>query len=573
MSRSLHRRIPLVVAVALAAGGATLALAPVPATADEDVPPEAPVLAIAVDVANDADGDGTFSDGEPVAGASSPVPFRVTVVNESTVAVTVTDVVDAMDLTTIDLLQEPYCPELAQQLAPGASISCTFTLDRYLRTYARPPRDQLVNVVEGTASHDGTTVTATDDSLVVNPNAGLVSVELALANDADGDGDFTTAEQAAAAGRDVPFRVTVSNASPGTATLSRLTATWDGQDEPRDLFPLCPALQGLTLRGTGDEHDDGGDDGHEDGHQDEARPSSVTCQLVLVGHSPGPGSTRTTTVSATLAKKHAPAVSATATATSMVSSAALVEPRRPAVTLAVRVGPVGGPFADHDVAPGLPVSVPATGAEVAYELEVANTGETTLTGIVIEDDALAAGTCPVPSLLRVGDAFRCQAGPEVVTVGQHVHDATVRALGHGQPVMDDDSAWYLGIAVEDPVGPEPVVDDPGDEDPVAEEPEPAGPDVEDPSAGTPDEDEVGVLPDVEERPGTAPSPAPVATTVPATAALPRTGADAARLVGAGASALLAGLLLLGAAHARESGSRRHPRRDLTDALHDPTTTT
>ena len=461
MFRLSLRRTSLLGLLALVTGGGTLALVAGPATADEEAGPEVAALAIVVDVANDANGDGTFSDGEPVPGASAPVTFRITVVNESEVAVTVTDAVDAMDATTIDLLQQAYCPGLAQELAPGVSVSCTFTLDRYLRTHALPPRDQLVNVVEVTAAHDGTTVTATDDSMVVNPNAGLVAVELALTNDADGDGDFTAAEQAVTAGRDVPFRVTVSNASPGTTTLGHLTATWDGQDEPRNLFALCPTLEGMALRGVGDGHDvgedggdeDGHDDGHDDGDQSGPRPSSVTCELALVGHSPAAGSTRTTTVSATLAKQHSPAVTATATATSMVSTPAPVGvPRRADVTLAVRVGPLAGPYADHDVAPGLDVPVPASGAEVAFELEVVNTGETTLTGIVIEDEALDAGTCPVPSLLRVGDSFRCLVGPAAVDVGQHVHEATVRALGHGQLVTDDDAAWYLGVATEDSRG-------------------------------------------------------------------------------------------------------------------------
>ena len=517
-------RSALVVLVALAAGaGTSLALAPAPATADEGAVAEVSASAVALEVGNDADGDGTFSDVEEVPSSTAPVPFRVAVTNLADVAITVTDVVDVMEATTLDLLEAPYCPGLAGELAPGGSSSCTFTLDRYLRTHAQPPRDELVNVVKVTAAFAGGTVTATDDSTVVNPNAGRVAVELVVVNDADGDGDFTADEQAVAANQDVPFRVTVRNTSPGTAVLRDLVATWDGQEGPRSLFGDCPDLEGIALRGAGEGHDDGHDDGHDEGHEDDGheggrRPSSVTCTAVLEGHAPAAGSSRTTTISATLAKGHAPDVTATATAVSTVSTPApVVVPPRADVDLAARVGPPGGPYADHDVAPGLRVDVSATGATVMYELEVVNVGETALTEIVIEDDLLVPGTCRVPTSLDVGESVRCLVGPVAVSLGEHVHEATVRARGSDQSVSQSDAAWYQGVTVDAP---------------VVDEPEPAVP----------------AAPVVEVLAGAVP-PA-VTSTSPAT--LPRTGTDTAPLAVAGFGALLGGALLLGASDRRRN---------------------
>ena len=380
-------------------------------------------------------------------------------------------------------------------------------------------------MVEVTAAYDGGTVTATDASTVVNPNAGRVAVELVVVNDADGDGDFATAEQAVAAGQDVPFRVTVRNTSPGTAVLRELTATWDGQEEPRSLFGRCPDLQGMALRGAGEGHDDGhGDDGHED---DGTTADVGDLHAVLEGHAPAAGSSRTTTVAATLAKGHAPDVAATATAVSTVSTPApVVVPPRADVDLAARVGPPGGPYADHDVAPGLRVDVSATGATVMYELEVVNVGETALTEIVIEDDLLVPGTCRVPTSLGVGESVRCLVGPVAASIGEHVHEATVRARGFDQSVSQSDAAWYQGVTVEAP---------------VVDEPEPAVP----------------AAPVVEVLAGAVP-PA-VTSTSPAT--LPRTGTDTAPLAVAGFGALLGGALLLGASGRRRNQTSASPSGD------------
>ena len=542
MAGSAHGRTTTVVLVVLATVvGTSLAVVVPPALADGELAPqvgeaEEPTLGLVVDTVNDADGDGVFSDREDVrGGANAAVAFRVAVTNTSDVPVTITSVAGVMDTTTLDLMQEPYCSRLGVEVAVGASVSCDFTLDRYLRTYRRPPRDELVNEVTVTAHHGDVSVTGSDATTVVNPNAGRVSVDVVLTNDADGDGTFQTTEQAATAAADVPFQVTIGNTSPGTAVLRRLTATWDGHDEPMDLLPRC-SLEGTKLRGIGEGHDEGhddGDSGHDDGHEDadEGHDDTghaggpqgpvVTCSLVLEGHAPAPGASRTTTVTVTLAKGHSPDVTATATASSTVSTPApVVVPRQPAVTLATRVGPVAGPYADHDVAPGLSVSVPLTGAAVAFELEVVNTGETTLTAISIEDDVLDAATCVVPSSLAVGDSFRCLTGSVPAMVGEHVHEATVRALGDGRSVSDSDLAWYRGVEVEGPtpdVSPEPAVD---------------------------------VLPDVQE-PAAAPSTPALAPTTPA--ALPATGIDTVVLVAAGVGALLGGALLL-----EETRRRRGP---------------
>jgi hypothetical protein len=348
----------------------------VEATPEE--PPTADALQLVVHKRNDANRDGTFSDLEEVSGAGAAVPFRVGIRNLSETPLTVVAVTDTIGDTTLDLLEEPYCSQLATTLPPAGHLSCTFTLDRYLRTFADPPRDELTNVVHVVAAHGEDVVTAEDASTVVNPNAGRVSVEVIKTNDADGDGNFTDVEVAPAAGAAVTFQVVVRNTSPGTAQLVSLTDTWPGLAEPIDLLELCPALEAIKLRGAGGGHDDDGgsggcgddhgdddhgdddhgDDGgcgddHEGGCGDEhgddgggndhdggcgggKRSNTITCTFTLEGYAPPSGTSVSNTVTAILAKPHDPEVSATATASATVSTPAAPEPEpeptRPAPT-------------------------------------------------------------------------------------------------------------------------------------------------------------------------------------------------------------------------------------------------
>jgi hypothetical protein len=239
-----------------AATGQPTAAAPRDVQLADDVPPPQ----LTVHKRNDADRDGVFSDVEEVSGSGAAVPFRVGIRNLGDVPLTIVSVTDTIGATTLDLLED-HCPQLVTTLEPGGHVPCTFTLDRYLRTYDDPPRSGLTNVVRVVATDGTVEVTAEDTSTVLNPNAGKVSAAVMKTNDADGDGVFTTDEVAGEPGQPVTFQVVVHNTSPpGTARIVSLTDTWAGLDEPIDLLALCPALGQVQLRGIGGGHDDGGHD-------------------------------------------------------------------------------------------------------------------------------------------------------------------------------------------------------------------------------------------------------------------------------------------------------------------------
>jgi hypothetical protein len=512
-----------------------------------------PELQLTVHKRNDADGDGTFSDVEEVKGSSAAVRFRVGIRNPSEVPLTIESAVDEIGTTTLDLLDADRCPQLATTLEPDGHVACTFTLATYLRTYDVPPYDELSNTVRVVAVSGDRQVEAADSSTVINPNAGRISAEVTKTNDADGDGVFTDAEQAAAPGQTVTFQVVVSNTSPGTAMITSLTDSWEGLEEPLDLLELCPSLRGVRLRGIGgghdddghddggcgggDDHDDGGCGGHDDGATDgftaleggegddhgdggcgggddhgdggddhggsgggcggRDRPSTITCTFTLEGYAPPSSGSVTNTVTVTLVKPHDRETIATASDTSTVSTAA-PPVGEAAISLEHRVGLAGGPFGDHDEAPGLLVTIPAGGIDVGYELEVANHGEVPLAGIELAAGDLDLSGCTIPELLLPEAAFTCRSAPVAAALGDHVSEGTVRATGADRLVSATDLAHYRGVAATIPDGPAP----------------PNGPDT----PPTPDSE---VLADTIVRPAAAATPARPTT---GTSSLPATGA-------------------------------------------------
>jgi LPXTG-motif cell wall-anchored protein len=552
--------------------------------------PAAPELALTVHKRNDADGDGVFSDLEEVRGAGAAVPFRIGVRNPSAVPLTVVSVTDAMGGSTLNLLEEGYCPQLAgATLAPGAHLPCTFTLAAYLRTYAGEPRDELTNRVRVVATTGTEEVVAEDTSTVVNPNAGRISVAVVKTNDADGDGRFTRDEVAVEPGQTVTFQVTVHNTSPGTAILSSLTDTWDGLDVPIDLRTLCPALSEVRLRGAGgdggdhDDDDGGGGCGGDDSHGDtdggcgathtDARDgtaaetpdhgdggcggddhggsggcggggaSSITCTFTLESYAPPAGGSLTNTVTATIAKPHDRTLTATASDTSTVSTPA-APAGDPDIALQQRIGLAGGSYRVHDRPPGLLVSIPLTGASVGYELEVTNTGSVTLTDLELEDEALDLRACSMPGALPPGGSFTCVVDPVPARVGGHVSGASVRASGAGRVVTAEAHAYYRGVAVAEPDRPPPSPPSgPDPTPPGGEDPTPSGPENE---AGS----GVRAL-----RPGTArlattasPLRATASSALPRTRTLPMTGAHPLGLLTAGLGSLGTGALLVRRRH-------------------------
>lgn len=461
----LHCNRPLILSALVAV--LTAPLVPMPSASAVEVDPT-----LQVDTANDADGDGVFTDVEEVSGAGRAVTFQVTVTNGSGAPLTIVSVTNTMLETTIDLFAEAHCPEFDRlTLAPEEAETCTFTLDAYLRTYGPQPREQLTNLVEAVATDGERELEASDDSTVVNPNARKVSVEVDEANDADGDGTFTDEERAGAPGDDVTFQVMVRNTSPGSVVITGLTDTWPGLEEPIDLFTYCPTLEGKKLWGGdhGGGHDDGGhdddtselvapaeDDGHDDGHDGgHERPTSATCTFAIEGYAPAAGTSLTDTVTATVAKRHSPDRSATASDTSTVRTP------DPAIGLEQRISLTEtGPFEDHDHEPGLAVSIPPDGAAwVWYELEVTNTGDTVLADIAFDDAPVDGGACTVPTELPPAASFDCVVGPVAAEAGAHAEETIVTATGADRIVQATDAAHYRGTPTAPPAGEHPVTQD------------------------------------------------------------------------------------------------------------------
>lgn len=491
---------------------------------------------LVVDKQVDADGDGAFGDVEDAHSSTSPVTFRVTLANTTADLLQVTSVVDVLGEARLDLLAEPACADLATSLDRDQAVTCTFTLDRYLRTWASQPRNVLTNRVEAIATVGETTVGGSDEATVRNPNATQVSVAVDLTSDADGDGVFTDDEEAPHAGADVPVQAVVRNTSPGAVVITGLSGAWGGADIGDDLLADCPELDGIKLWGVGGGDHDGGEhedgthtdepDGHDGGH---ARPSSATCSTTLVGHAPPDGAALTDTVTATVGKKHSPERTATASDTTRVWVAAPEPgepsaPARPAMVLELRVGSEAGVLGDHDAPPGPTIAVPAEGARVRFVLRVSNTGNTTLVDVGLAAGGLDLGACVLPDMVAPGQDLTCTIAPVAADVGPQVFLATATATGAGTLVEATDLAHYLGVAVA------------GEQQAPTPAPAPT-------RAPTP-----------APAPTMAPAPAPV---TPATATLPATGLPGG--VASGLVSVLAGIALLtmGRSRPQERVPARH----------------
>lgn len=497
------------------AAAGVLLLAALPGWAQEAEPG-----GLVVDKVVDANGDGVFADLEdaPASGAAS---FRVTLTNTTDGPLEVTSVVDHVGGAVLDVLAMPECEGLATTLAPAGSTVCTFTIDRYLHTYASQPRRELTNRVEAAATDGQESFAGADEATVRNPNADSVSVEVTLTTDADGDGAFSADEQAPAPGGDVPVLVEVRNTSPGSVVLTSLTGSWAGAD-PVDLFAVCPDLDGMRLWGVGEGH--GSDGGHEDeeGHEDDGhgeRPTSATCATTLVGHAPTAGTEVVDRVTATLAKRHSPEQSATASAEARVWVAATLVP---GLDVELRVGPVGGPLGDHDEAPGPSIPVSGRDGVVALQVEVHNTGEVPLDDLVVTVPGVDLGRCVLPAVLAIDATVTCDVDAVPAESGPQVLEVVATASGAGADVQAIDAAHYLGVAATAP------------EQDLEPLPVPA-PTPTDPAPAV-------TVPPVATAPGST-------TTVAAPETLPRTGPPVGMLA-TGVASLLGGLVLLGVGRRR-----------------------
>lgn len=149
-------------------GGPSPSPSPSPSESPSPSPSEPPspstTLSVSIDKTNDADRDGGYTDDEEASGAGADVRFRVVVTNTGEVPVAIVSLRDAFAGEEIDLLASG-CTELAgATLAPGASVTCAFTLQGYSPPATRPKGNVAsvcVEPVEGTGEacdEDGSTV-------------------------------------------------------------------------------------------------------------------------------------------------------------------------------------------------------------------------------------------------------------------------------------------------------------------------------------------------------------------------------------------------------------------------------
>ncbi len=118
-----------------------------------------PGIAVRISKTNDANGDGIFSDNEEAKKEGEDVPFELVITNTGEETVRITDLTDAFDQTTLDLLDAKCSQLTGAELDPGESVTCTFTLANY-----SPPNDSpLDNTVEVCVRMVGGDLTDCDD--------------------------------------------------------------------------------------------------------------------------------------------------------------------------------------------------------------------------------------------------------------------------------------------------------------------------------------------------------------------------------------------------------------------------
>jgi hypothetical protein len=291
-------------------------------------------ITLTVTKANDANGSGVFAETESTSAPEEDVAFQVVVTNTSSVAVTLISLTDSWPG------RAPFSPICAPAvvgttLAPGASVTCGFTLD----SYAPAPGGSLTDTVvvggcqatnTGNCTQDAASSTVSTSSTPVSQS---ISVTVLKVNDAYGSGTYAQTETALSAGADVPFDVVVTNTSPAAVTIISLTDGWPGK---APFSPSCtPPVVGTTL----------------------APGASVTCRFTLDGYAPGAGRYLTDTATATVCQATDSANCASASATSTVKTA-------PAATTAAAHGLLAftGPPAHVQLMFGVGVGVASAGS-------------------------------------------------------------------------------------------------------------------------------------------------------------------------------------------------------------------
>lgn len=103
----------------------------------EPPPPPEPGVSVRIVKTNDADRDGDYSDSEVARRPDADVPFLLVITNNGEDAWTITDLTDAFDGKTVNLLKDECADLKGVTLQPGESTTCNFTMNSY-----SPPADE-----------------------------------------------------------------------------------------------------------------------------------------------------------------------------------------------------------------------------------------------------------------------------------------------------------------------------------------------------------------------------------------------------------------------------------------------
>jgi len=127
-------------------------------------PPPPPVLSITIVKTNDADGDGTFTDDE-TGTTGAAVPFRATITNTSSVTIVIDSLTDIWPGASAIT---PQCAAavVGVVLAPGATVTCEFTVTNYVPPATAGPKTNTVTVGAHEETNPDNTTSANDTSVV-----------------------------------------------------------------------------------------------------------------------------------------------------------------------------------------------------------------------------------------------------------------------------------------------------------------------------------------------------------------------------------------------------------------------
>lgn len=124
-----------------------------------------PGVAVRIAKTNDADGDGHYTNSEEAKRSGLDVPFRLEIVNTGTVDATITDLTDAFDQQTIDLLNTKCADLNGTTLAAGEAVVCKFTMNNYSPPAASGSLVNTAKICVENAAGDNTDCNVDDSSV------------------------------------------------------------------------------------------------------------------------------------------------------------------------------------------------------------------------------------------------------------------------------------------------------------------------------------------------------------------------------------------------------------------------